>query len=284
MLRPVRGSFTPPHGIRCGLLLALWVSIAGGLLASTSALAASTKLPLGDMRQAPSDSVASQVQKPALPTSTFAPPSSTTLNPTTQIPIAATSPTTPAPAAPKPKANSIHLYGGLFAPIDVNAPSPTIGMRFGRRLGGHLQAGLLVDCTFERKNLEQPVNGLPGLQPNLILARADGMLVPAMLFFEVSFTEKRFLVPYAGIASGYEWLMLKANDYRTGASASATFANVAWQGWGGLGIRLDQGLRVDVELNYNGGSLERDATDGSGLREAVRVNGVGARVGLDISY
>jgi hypothetical protein len=105
-----------------------------------------------------------------------------------------------------------------------------------------------------------------------------------MAFFEVSLTEKRFLVPYAGIAAGYEWLLLHANDYRTGEVATGTFSNFAWQGWGGIGLRLDPGLRVDVELNYNGGSLERDATDSSGLREVVRVNGVGARVGLDILY
>ena len=51
-----------------------------------------------------------------------------------------------------------------------------------------------------------------------------------------------------------------------------------------MGIRLDPGLRVDCELFYNGASLERNAPDSGGLREAVRVNGVGARAGLDISY
>jgi len=138
--------------------------------------------------------------------------------------------------------------------------------------------------VLERKNVEQPINTLPGLQPHLILARASGSLVPVMAFFEVSLTEKRFLVPYGGIAAGYEWLSLKADDFVTGESASATYANYAWQGWGGMGIRLDQGLRVDFELSYNGGSLERDAPNSNGLREAVRVNGVGARVGLDIRY
>lgn len=265
MLHPVRVHSTSPHGIRRLLLLASWISIAGGLLVATCANAAPSEWLAANMNQAGSDSVASppQSQRPSL--------------------IAAI-PRPLTPATPKPKANSIHLYGGLFAPIEVNAPSPTLGVRLGRRLGAHLQGGLLVDWTFERKNLEQPIDGLPGLQPHLILARADGQLVPVMAFFEVSLTEKRFLVPYGGIAAGYEWLLLKANDYRTGETASATFANIAWQGWGGLGIRLDPGLRVDVELNYNGGSLERNATDSSGLREAVRVNGVGARVGLNILY
>ena len=261
MLDRVRGASTPSQGVRL-LLLTSWISIAGELFVAACASAA------------PADSVA-----------TTQPPRPTTAIPmiTTQAPATSTAPRYTSPV-PKPKANSIHLYGGLFAPIETNAPSPTIGVRLGRRLGAHLQGGFLVDWTFERKNVEQPVNSLPGLQPQLILARADGQLMPVMAFFEVSLTEKRFLVPYGGIAAGYEWLSLKANNYVTGQSASATYKNFAWQGWGGMGIRLDQGLRVDFELSYNGGSLERDAPNSNGLKEAVRVNGVGARAGLDISY
>jgi len=256
---------------------------ASGLTLATCASAASVDLRAANP-QAAADSVATpQVQRPAPATQPPATQPPATQVPATQVPVTQV-PATQARTGPRPKANSIHLYGGLFAPIETNAPSPTLGVRFGRRLGAHLQGGLLVDWTFERKNVEQPINGLPGLQPQLILARADGQLVPVMAFLEVSLTEKRFLVPYGGIAAGYEWLLLKANDYVTGESASATYANFAWQGWGGMGIRLDQGLRVDFELLYNGGSLERDAPDSSGLREAVRVNGVGARVGLDIHY
>jgi len=262
--------------MRFQLLLASWITIAGGLFATRASAA-------------PADSVATQPPRPA--PATQAPPTQLPATqqpanqvPATQVPATQLSMIQKPPAGPKPKARSIHLYGGLFAPIETNAPSPTLGVRFGRRLGAHLQGGLLAEWTFERKNVEQPINALPGLQPHLILARADGQLVPVMAFFEVSLTEKRFLVPYGGIAAGYEWLLLHANDYVTGESASATYANFAWQGWGGMGIRLDPGLRVDFELSYNGGSLERDAPGSSGLREAVRVNGVGARVGLDISY
>ena len=258
MLHSERGSSAPRHGVRLLSLVAVCISIAGLLPASRASA------------QAGSDSVATPaIQRPA---------------PITQTP---TQPSTvPAAAKPKPKANSIHLQGGLFVPIEVNATSPTLGLRMGRRLGSHLQGGLLVDWTFERKNLEQPVNGLPGLQPNLILARADGQLVPVMAFLQVNLTEVRFLVPYAGIAAGYEWLMLKVNDYRTDEKAKATYTNWAWQSWGGLGIRLDRGLRVDAELFYNGGSLERDVTDSNGLslHEAVDVNGVGARLGLDMLF
>ena len=256
MLHRKRGSFTPSQAVRFHLFLASWLTVAGGLFAP--ARAATTNDLLAQNTQPARDSVAAS-------------------------PVQRYTPATSALAA-KPRANSIHLSGGLFAPIETNAPSPMVGLRLGRRLGAHLQGGLLVDWVLERKNVEQPINTLPGLQPQLILARASGSLVPVMAFFEVSLTEKRFLVPYGGIAAGYEWLSLKADDFVTGESASATYANYAWQGWGGMGIRLDQGLRVDFELCYNGGSLERDAPNSNGLREAVRVNGVGARVGLDIRY
>ena len=178
------------------------------------------------------------------------------------------------------------MHGGLFAPIDVNATSPTLGLRLGRRIVSHVQGGLLVGWTFERKNLEQPVNTLPGLQPQRILARADGQLVPAMAYLQVDLNETRFLMPYFGIATGYEWLRLKVSDFRTGESASATYKNVAWEGWGGIGLRLGPDMTFDSELFYNGGSLERDVTDSGGqsYSEAVHANGVGARVGVNFLF
>lgn len=267
MLRPVRGSSAPPRGVRFLLLLVSWVSIAGGLLEARPARAASSDWLAQNTAQAVGDSVAApEIRRPTPATPTFTPPTSVT---------------------PKGKAWGIHLHGGLFAPIDVNATSPTLGLRLERRLGSHLQGGLLVDWAYQRKNLEQPVdNGLPGLPPHLILARVDGHLIPAMLFLQVNLTEKRFLAPYGGIATGYEWFILKANDFRTHETASARYANWAWQSWGGIGMRLDQGLRVDVELFYNGGSLERDVTDSFGRTwsEAVTANGVGARVGVNILF
>jgi hypothetical protein len=271
MLRPVRGSSAPPHGVRFPLLLVSWISITASALAATCASAASSEWLPADPPQAGSDSVASpEIQPPTPATPTYVTPA----------------PVSPTLVTPKAKAYGIHLHGGLFAPIDVNATSPTLGLRLARRLGSHLQGGLLVGWTLERKNLEQPIDGLPGLPRHLILARAYGHLVPAMAFLQVNLTEKRFLAPFAGIAAGYEWFILQGDDYRTGETASATYENLAWESWGGIGMRLDPNLRVDFELFYNGGSLERDVTDSSGQswREAVDVNGVGARVGLDILF
>jgi hypothetical protein len=277
MIRSVRGPAASPRRLRWVLSLVSWISIAGGPWVAQSVHAAPSEL----LAQAVNDSVPlPPVQPQTRPTTTPATTTPATTNPPT------TTPARPTPAKPSRKANSFHLHGGLFAPTDANAPSPTLGVRLGRLFGSHLQGGLLAGWTFERKNLLQPLNDLPGLQPQLVLARVDGHLLPAMGFIQVNFNETRYFVPYAGIAAGYEWLILNANDYRTGETASARFANMAWESWGGIGMRLDPNTRVDFEVFYNGGSLERDVTNSSGQHwsEAVNVNGVGARVGLDILY
>jgi hypothetical protein len=242
------------------------ISIVGGLHVATCVSAQPSPL----LAQAVADSTAPRpaVTRPAAPATT----------PTT-------TPTTTSAPPTQRRPYTLHLHGGLFAPIDVNATSPTIGLRFGRLVLPHLQGGLLTGWTFRRKNLEEPVSTRPGLNPQRVLARVDASLVPAMAFLQVNLTERRFLVPYAGIAAGYEWLSVSAHDFRTNEQAQASYANFAWQGWGGFGVRLEQRLRADVELFYNGGKLERQVTDASGTwTEAVAMNGVGARVGLDILF
>jgi len=289
MVRAVRGLSTSMHRVGFLAMLVSWFSIGGGLLPPTCAKAATS-----EWRAAAADTVppttpptsgSSTTSPTAPPTSPPTSPGSTTTfggSPAITVPHAGS----PAIKGPKGPNYSLHLHGGLFAPIDVNATSPTMGMRLARNVTGHLQAGLMTGWTFRRKNLEQPVPSLPGIKPQLVLARLDGHLVPLMGFLQVNLSDKRYLIPYGGIALGYEWLSLVANDYVNGGQAHSSYANWAWESWGGIGIRLDQKVRFDTELFYNGGSLERDVVDSNGLtlREAIDANGVGARVGVGIQF
>lgn len=188
---------------------------------------------------------------------------------------------------PRAQTGTLHLHGGVYAPINANATSSTLGARLGLNLGSHLLLGIGGDWIYKSKSASEAVeDGLPGFEPQIQLAKVDAHLVPTMLFLQVKLTDKFPLVPYAGIGAGYEWLVLRAKDYRTDESASRTYDNWSWQTYVGMGMKLSKGLRIDGELAYNGGLLGRDVTDENGevWRETVDVSGVGARIGLDIVY
>jgi len=188
-----------------------------------------------------------------------------------------------APAPLGPDIWSMQLDGGLFAPIQATGASPTAGMRYCKHIGTHLQSGLRTGWTFKRTKLE--ANGEPDADTHVELARVDANLVPVMAFMQVDLTD-RFLVPFFGVGVGYEWLLLHAFDHQTGQQTKATYGNVAWESYAGIGLNLTPIWRLNSEVYYNGGSLERkfQKSDGTYQREAVDVNGVGVRFGVDMKF
>jgi len=187
---------------------------------------------------------------------------------------------------PRSRTGAIHLHGGVFAPIDASATSALLGLRIGANLGNPVLFGLMTSWTYNKKSLLEPVDtGLPGFEPQTVLATVEAHLIPAMLFLQATLPSKFSLVPYVGVGAGYEWLILNAKDNRTAADSSVTYANLAWQWYGGMGLKLSDAVRLDTEIFYNGGALGRDVQEASGVRrETVNVNGAGLRLGLNIVY
>jgi len=181
---------------------------------------------------------------------------------------------------------SIQLSGGMFAPIEANGASPSAGVRYCKHYGGNLQVGMLSGWTVKSTRLAVPASGSQSLESQVELAQVNAHLVPVMGFMQVDFTDKLFVVPFVGIGAGYEWLVLVAKDHRTGLESKSNYANVAWETYAGVGLRLTSRVRLNSELFYNGGSLKRNILDPSGQTwiEVVHMNGVGARVGLDMIF
>ena len=101
MPRAVRSRSTPSICVRFPSRLASWIPLAAGLLAAATPadLLAQTTTPAG------AASVTRAVVPPAM------------------VPT------------PKRATWSLHLHGGLFAPIDVNATSPTLGSKTAETCG-----------------------------------------------------------------------------------------------------------------------------------------------------
>ena len=189
-----------------------------------------------------------------------------------------------APAPLGPNVWSMQLDGGLYAPLQGTGANPTAGVRYCKHFSPHLQGGMLSAWSFKRAKLEAPAGG-EGSDSQIELARVDANLVPLMGFLQVDLTN-RFLVPFFGFGVGYEWLMLHSFDHRTGEQVKSRYANVAWQTFAGVGLQLTTIWRVNGELYYNGGSLEREVLDANGItrHEAIDANGVGVRFGLDMKF
>jgi len=188
---------------------------------------------------------------------------------------------------PRTHTGAIHLHGGVWAPIDASVTNAMLGMRIGANMGEPVLFGLQTGWTYHTKSLYDTVaSGPPGLNPRTVLATGTAHLIPAMAFLQVTLTQKLPIVPYAGIAAGYEWLYLLAKDYRTSRDTSLTYANFAWEWYAGVGLKLSQSVRVDGEVYYNGASLTRDVpgANNTTLKEAVDMDGAGVRIGLNIVY
>ena len=118
-----------------------------------------------------------------------------------------------------------------------------------------------------------------------MLSKATSDVIPVMAFMQLNLSDGP-LVPYAGIAGGYEWLLLSAQDYETGLGYDATFGGFGWQAWAGLGLTVAKSVRLTGEFFTNQSDVERDVLDPTGVSYSERVNldGTGMRFGLNFGF
>jgi hypothetical protein len=111
--------------------------------------------------------------------------------------------------------------------------------------------------------------------------------VPIQAFLQLNLGDGHSLVPYAGIAGGYQVLFLSATDFETGSEYDATFGGWGWQAWGGAALPLSSRARMFGEAFYNWAEVGRDVDDPAAsvtYRELVDANGVGMRFGLSWGF
>jgi hypothetical protein len=190
----------------------------------------------------------------------------------------------------RPK-SPIQIHAGFFDPDGNSSNSFAFGLRGGPLVDDHIQIGLGLDWYHEAQNEREVVsrtsqNGVP-VAVTRELSRASSDLVPLQAFLQVNLGDGRSLIPYAGIAGGYQVLFLSATDFQTGADYNATFGGWGWQAWGGAALPLSSRARMFGEAFYNWAEVGRDVDDpaaGVTYRELVDANGVGMRFGLSWGF
>jgi hypothetical protein len=197
-------------------------------------------------------------------------------------------PSTPPREASNTMQVPVQIHGGVFAHEQNGPRSYAFGLRGGPSIDPHLQIGVGADW-YHRTDSERAVvaETLQAGQPvttTRVLSQASSDLIPVMAFLQVSVGKG--LIPYAGIAGQYQFLLLSASDYATGADYSANFGGWGWQGWGGLALAFGRS-RLFGEVFISSGDVERDVRDPASdltYRETVNADGGGARCGLSWGF
>src|SRR5262249_12943622 len=122
----------------------------------------------------------------------------------------------------------LQIHGGVFA-HDENAPrSYAAGLRGGPAIDKHLQIGLGVDwyhrTDSDREVVADTMQAGQPVKVTRVLSQATSDLIPVQAFLQLSIGKG--LVPYAGIAGEYQFLLLSATDNVTGGTFKANYGGL----------------------------------------------------------
>lgn len=184
------------------------------------------------------------------------------------------------------------IHVGFFDPEGDVDNGFVAGIRGGPLVDPHVQIGAGVDWVHRSDNQSTLIGTSSGPGGTVIttqreLARSSSNLFPLMGFVQFQADENLPFIPYFGVGGGYEVLALSADDFTTGDSFDATYGGWGWQAWGGAAIPLSGRSRITGEIFLNECEVHRDVDDpsvGGTVRETVKQNGVGVRVGLNWGF
>jgi hypothetical protein len=189
-----------------------------------------------------------------------------------------------APAGPGSQAQ---IYGGVFNPSQGSGQGFVLGFRGGPNLAPHLQLGVAMDWEHRGTQYGSVVGSSTGPGGTIVVTRqivsSYENTFPLMAYLQLTGNPKRVLVPYVGIAGGYEIVSLSATDYASSTSFYATYGGWGWQSWGGLRVPFSPHSGLMAEVYTNQATAYRDVYDpfyGVTLRESVGLDGYGFRGGV----
>lgn len=183
---------------------------------------------------------------------------------------------------------STQIHGGFFDP-DGDSPSAFLaGIRGGPKLDEHVQLGASLDWRHHSTSYTEVVGTATGpggeeIEIRRELGRSTSDWMPIQMFVELNGGSDLPVIPYFGVAGGYQWLWLSGDDASDGSFFDATFSGWGWQMWGGAALPLGPRTRLNAEVFINGSELHHDSIDaftGDDVRETIDMDGLGMRFGL----
>lgn len=184
------------------------------------------------------------------------------------------------------------LHGGFFDPDGDPERGFVFGFRMGPKVDEHVQLGIGLDWRHKTTSYTELIGTGTGpggeeIEIRRELSRSTSDWVPLQLFTELNAGSDMGVIPYFGLAGGYQWLGISGDDFNDGSIFETTFGGWGWQAWGGLAFPISPRSRVNAEVFVNDADLHRDSIDafsGEEVRETVSMDGVGMRFGLSWGF
>jgi hypothetical protein len=188
----------------------------------------------------------------------------------------------------RPPESVTQVHAGFFDPEGDARSGFLVGLRGGLAPDPHIEIGGGLDWRHKSERASEVLSTGPGPGGSEIvtrreLARSSSNLFPFMGYLQLNADRDLGLVPYFGVAAGYEVLFLSAEDFQTGEDFDGTFGGFGWQAWIGAGVPIGPNARFTTEVFMNDAELGRDVEDavtGQTFRETVDMDGSGMRFGL----
>ncbi|HYM79874.1 MAG TPA: outer membrane beta-barrel protein [Candidatus Limnocylindria bacterium] len=184
------------------------------------------------------------------------------------------------------------VHAGFFDPDGDQNSEFVFGLRGALLVDPHVQLGAGLDWHHKSDRSTEVISTGPGpggqdIVTRRALARSSSNLFPLMAFVQFNADPNLPIVPYVGVAGGYQILHLSAEDFQTGEEFEGTFDGLGWQAWIGAGFPLSGRARLNAEVFVNDAELGRDIEDaltGEQFRETVDVQGAGMRFGVSWGF
>jgi len=172
---------------------------------------------------------------------------------------------------------------GSFNPEDAKS-GLTIGINTGRAVDDHVEIGLAADL-FIRKFSQETVVGNDPEGGTLIQEEIEYSMyaLPVMAQLTLNILPYAIVVPYAGLAVGYEMVYSSESNFELDETDRRFYGGFGWQVALGGKYYIGSSSAFFGELFYNGATVKRNKGSneaGFPIREELNFSGLGFRVGF----
>jgi hypothetical protein len=176
---------------------------------------------------------------------------------------------------------------GTFNPEDAKA-GLLVGISTGRQVDERVDFGIGADLFIRRFTEETQVDTNTSsnqIDPDLYQTSISYSMygLPIMVHIDARILRDAQVIPYVGIAGGYELLFSREANYLEDRKENRLYGGFGWQAMIGAEYPFGSSSAILGEIMYNGCTLSRSQGSneaGFPLHEELNFSGLGFRIGM----